>query len=129
MAKNCDILNNSEWHHPFFEFSKYLVHFWCANTLINSSTLRCPSVKYFSVDFCQNTLSSVGTPLSSRNWRGGSTSFQFGSSLNIIRIKQEIFHRFNLHAQMLYTHAVHTIYSIREYIKPFIKCLSIFLCQ
>jgi hypothetical protein len=30
---NCEIFNNSEWHAPFFEFSKYLVHLQRASKL------------------------------------------------------------------------------------------------
>jgi len=31
--KNCEVFNNSKWQPQFFEFSKYLVHFWCDNKL------------------------------------------------------------------------------------------------
>jgi len=31
--RSCEVFNNSKWQPPFFEFSKYLVHFWCDSKL------------------------------------------------------------------------------------------------
>jgi hypothetical protein len=48
-AKNCEIFNNSKWHSPFFQFSKYILHFWHARKLVNSSSFRLFSMIFFLV--------------------------------------------------------------------------------
>jgi len=48
-AQNCEIFKNSEWHSPFFQYSKYIFHFWYARKLANSSSFRLFFMSFFSV--------------------------------------------------------------------------------
>jgi hypothetical protein len=42
----CGIFSNTDWHLPFFWFSKYLTQFWHARKLVNSSLLGWLSVNF-----------------------------------------------------------------------------------
>jgi hypothetical protein len=81
--KNFEIFNNS------YEFSKYLIHFWSASEVVDSSSLRQISMHFFRwLCWSKHFTSSVSTPLFIRNWIHGSTSFWFGGLLNVVHIKQ-----------------------------------------
>lgn len=123
--KTCAVLQHKSVHLPFFECSKYLVHFWCASKQANYSSLRRLAMIFLDGGVGQNTSRHQLTHNMYPEFDIYFTSYLFGGSLTSTWNKRDlpwvlspvhIFHRF----------AVQKFTAARN-LSHFIKSLSTFL--